>query len=629
MDPSSPRQRPALPGTGARPEQGKQLPQPWKNKEEMKMSQAQTILRKADSVMEKGVLDTIKDFISNGGTPEEVIKCLSESYRGFSEMAQLLAWWMNEIGFTKEEVVDLVERYLKSMVVDNFNPKKADSIFHSHLASEPEWLVQMLQTFEWRTVIYRLSEQHENCLMLNYAVQRIARNGQWKEIVEHGGQGTVNAACTSFTVFNQILLESIDSVMSADSFEEFMLQPLIDTFARRSDFSEHTYLYVQLFLKNLVQRTNAHNLKRLIQELSNSAEKHDPEFVGRVKNYLGKSDPFRFAGISSDLSKMQSHDHVQSSHALAQIYRSYSSPNPPPLELLQELPVLNFLVDSLFCKNARRSFSRETEDRIVFLLALACASPPLSADNCPLTSPSSSSSSSSSSSFSSADTKTRVSQTQAALHKILRLLSSSMTPSSLQQGFPDICSLICDYPIIGIGAIKWAEKTLSSQSFYGTSHFSQLTPMVLYILQVVAEVHVLLRDMALRVLVSTFELKTELDPMAALQINRQVLDTMVSFAALGHALPVLQVVERWTTTIDQAYIRHFLSQLEEIASPPFSPAFARAMLKLLRQPAAVASLNSVASTKSRFVEFIKTCDTSSLDSEDPLLAEVKAAYGLV
>ena len=487
MDPSSPRHR-ALPGTGLnRPEEKKQLPQLWKTKEEMKMAQAQAVLRKADSVMEKGVLETIKDFISNGGTPEEVIKCLSESYRGFSEMAQLLSWWMHEVGFTKQEVIDLVERYLKSMVMDNFNPKKADSIFHSHLASEPEWLVQMLQTFEWRTVIYRLSEQHENCLMLNYAVQRIARNGQWKEIVEHGGQGTVNAACTSFTVFNQILLESIDSVMSADSFEEFMLQPLIDTFARRSDFSEHTYLYVQLFLKNLVQATNAHNLKRLIQELSNSAEKHDPEFVGRVKNYLGKgSDPFRFTGISSDLAKMQSHDHVQSSHAITQIYRSYSSyasssssssSSAPPLELLQELPVLNFLVDSLFCKGARRTFSRETEDKIVFLLALACASPPLSADNCPS---SSSSSSSSPPSSSPEDTKARVSQTQTALKKILQLLPTSITPSLLQQSFSEICSLITNYPIIGIGAIKWAEKTLSSRSFYGTSHFSQLTPMVLF-----------------------------------------------------------------------------------------------------------------------------------------------------
>ena len=139
--------------------------------------------------------------------------------------------------------------------------------------------------------------------------------------------------------------------------------------------------------------------------------------------------------------------------------------------------------------------------------------------------------------------------------------------------------------------------------------------------------------MALRVLTSTFELKTDLDPMAALQINRQVIDTMVSLAALGHVLPVLQVVERWATTIDQAYIRHFLSQLEEIASPPFSPSFSRGMLQLLRQPAAVASLNSVATTKARFVEFIKICESSGLDLENEndsvLLGDVKAAYGLI
>jgi hypothetical protein len=43
---------------------------------------AQAALRRGDGVMEVGVADAIKQFITCGGTPQEVVKFLSENYKG-------------------------------------------------------------------------------------------------------------------------------------------------------------------------------------------------------------------------------------------------------------------------------------------------------------------------------------------------------------------------------------------------------------------------------------------------------------------------------------------------------------------------------------------------------------------
>jgi negative elongation factor C/D len=536
-------------------------------------------------------------------------------HSGYGEIAQLLAWWLETLVASKEEVLELVENHLKSVVITNFDTKKADSIFHSHSSTEPIWLDKMLQKYEWRNLIYQLSEQHENCLMLNYAVQRIARDGFWKEIVDNGGPGTVYAACTSFPVFNQILLQSIDSILTSNSIDEFSIQPLIKNFVKRTVFSEHTYLYTQLFLHHLMQTPNAHHFKRLAQELYEAAKAHDPDFVVRVKNYLGKPDPVRLTGITSDISNMRAENTLLASQAVAQVYRAYTSANSPSPDLLQDMHVLDYLVVSLFCKDTRLTRNKDFDEKLSFLLALASSFPPNAGENFTLTS----------------ELKSTIAQTQNSILKATKILvdSSVISPSDLQIHFNDICEMICDYPVISMGIIRWVEKSLSNPNFYTTSHFIQLVPMMLFLLQIVAEVHILLRDTALAVLDLIISLKTGLDPVTTLQIHWQILDTVVAFAAIGHIFPVLQYLERWTSTCDQSYFRHVLSQILELSEPPYAPSFVRPMLRLMCKPAVVAALSSVNNIKIQFIDFIRRCESFTEDDSDVVLFnETKSSYGI-
>jgi negative elongation factor C/D len=450
-------------------------------------------------------------------------------------------------------------------------------------------------TTTWRVLMFSLPPP------LSYAVQRICRDGLWKEIVEHGGTGTVYAACTSFPVFNRILLESIDGVMSSQSIDDFTVQPLIQNFVHRSDFSEHTYLYTQMFLHRLIQTTNAHNLKRLSQELAVSAKRHDADFVVRVKNYLQKAEPSRLTSVSNDIWSMQQPDSAQSLQAIAQVYRAYSSSPtsssspPPPPELLQEYEVLHFMVSYLFFKESRGNRMRDVEEKMAYLLGVACASPPNSSDGAVVTH--------------SAEWRHRVTHTQAAVLRAAKMLLdvSILTPADFQSNFSELCLLIHEYPVVAMGIIHWIEKSLTNPLFYTTNYYFELIPMILFILQIVAEVHLLLRDVALRVLVSFLEVKTNLDPETSLQIHWKILDTVVAFAMMGHVLPVLQYVEQWVTTIDDSYVRHVLSQILEASEPPYAPSFTRAMLKIMCNPKSFGSFSSDGNIKAQFVHFIQRC----------------------
>jgi hypothetical protein len=63
----------------------------------------------------------------------KIVQLLSESYRGKAQMINLLSYWLSlvhsdaEIG--KESAHQMIEGHLKSLLLQRFDPRKADSIF--------------------------------------------------------------------------------------------------------------------------------------------------------------------------------------------------------------------------------------------------------------------------------------------------------------------------------------------------------------------------------------------------------------------------------------------------------------------------------------------------------------------
>eukprot|EP01027_Heterolobosea_sp_BB2_P024183 GEZU01036395.1.p1 GENE.GEZU01036395.1~~GEZU01036395.1.p1 ORF type:complete len:225 (-),score=31.11 GEZU01036395.1:3-617(-) len=163
------------------------------------LQKCKEVLAQPDSIMDPNILLNLKNYIQAGGRPENVIELLSTSYRGYAEMVNLICSnWLPLCGFSEEDISKLVVDHLKGVIQDNFNPKKADEIFSAGASRAPKWLEFMISSPEWRRLIYHLSEKNKDCLMLNFAIQKISEAGHQDEIA------TVTSAATFFRVFHRV-----------------------------------------------------------------------------------------------------------------------------------------------------------------------------------------------------------------------------------------------------------------------------------------------------------------------------------------------------------------------------------------------------------------------------------------
>lgn len=88
------------------------------------------ILKQTDAILEDDVLKNLKNFLVKGGKPQEVIKYLSEGYRGYAQMCNLICRWLRIVGLTDGEIIEIIESYMHQLIVENFDEKKADEIFN-------------------------------------------------------------------------------------------------------------------------------------------------------------------------------------------------------------------------------------------------------------------------------------------------------------------------------------------------------------------------------------------------------------------------------------------------------------------------------------------------------------------
>jgi negative elongation factor C/D len=123
-----------------------------------------------DYIMEPTIFDTINNYFMHGGEPSPVVDLLSDNYTAVAQTVNLLADWLIVTGVPVEQVQQIVENHLKNLIMKHFDPKKADTIFNFECAT-PSWLTDMIEHSVWREMLYKLAEEHPNCVMLNYTIK--------------------------------------------------------------------------------------------------------------------------------------------------------------------------------------------------------------------------------------------------------------------------------------------------------------------------------------------------------------------------------------------------------------------------------------------------------------------------
>ncbi len=129
-----------------------------------------SLFSSTDYIMEPTIFDTIKTYFMHGGEPGPVVDLLSDNYTAIAQTVNLLAEWLIIAGMPVADVQLIVENHLKNLIMKHFDPKKADNIFNLE-GGAPSWVSEMIQIQIWRKMLYKLAEQHPNCLMLNFTIK--------------------------------------------------------------------------------------------------------------------------------------------------------------------------------------------------------------------------------------------------------------------------------------------------------------------------------------------------------------------------------------------------------------------------------------------------------------------------
>ncbi len=119
--------------------------------------------------------------------------------------------WLIKLGGNPKQVESVFESHLSSLIKRHFHPKTADRIFESDYddqESKIEWLSDMTHHAPWRSLIFGLAEDYQDCLMVNFSIKLISDAGYQHEI------SNVNTAAQQLEIFSRVLCSSVDNVLS-------------------------------------------------------------------------------------------------------------------------------------------------------------------------------------------------------------------------------------------------------------------------------------------------------------------------------------------------------------------------------------------------------------------------------
>eukprot|EP01127_Copromyxa_protea_P021066 TRINITY_DN7149_c0_g1_i2.p1 TRINITY_DN7149_c0_g1~~TRINITY_DN7149_c0_g1_i2.p1 ORF type:complete len:588 (+),score=74.81 TRINITY_DN7149_c0_g1_i2:30-1766(+) len=541
------------------------------------------ILEFPDSIMEPNVLDTLRTFMVHKGTPSEAIRALSGSYQGYAQMCNLVSNWLNIAGTT--QVSDLVENYLKNNVIQEFNPKQADTVLFSSQQA-PGWLTQLTQTPKWRNLIYTLSKQHPDCQLLNFTIQLISEAGHQREIA------SLTSASIYFNVFNRVLQETLEDILKAKNPIE--LDALLPDFLQMCTHNQHTYLYCQSVLQILTQDKRFAHLRKLSTDLQTHVQ-HLPVAQNISRLMVSKdsvvSCPEDLFNLISSITRAGKITPM----VAEKLHFVFSSPSPPPVSLIRKEAIFKYLIGDLYSPptaavSSLSSASDEHKQHGIYLLAyLSCKRE----DSAPLT----------------PEEREEITELIPILTLLQDACQKHIVGRELQALSNELYkSVKC--PVASMCLLHWISLSLKDSTWYLTNVNTKSLDILLDILNEITLTHTFQHQYVFSILVSSFAMETSLDALATLTVKKKIIDSLVFLMEHGWVLPVLQEVHKWTTKrVDQSLIRYFTTKLLVMAGPPYSHEFLSPVLQIINKLSDISL--SIGEYTAVLIPFLKECYNST------------------
>ncbi|MEW5303058.1 MAG: hypothetical protein WDW38_001373 [Sanguina aurantia] len=378
-------------------------------------------LRQPDFVVEPGASDVVRRYMqarsSDPAAAELVVDVLVDNYQGYGPLGSLMCKWLNIV---KGPVVEASEaapgsshagaanianqpqdeyHFLKEFVKSRFQPERFQNFFSSG-EKRKEAVTSLLSHERGRQLIYELSAEHRNSLMLTFAIQKIMKQGHQDEVANMG-----SSLASYFMVFHGLLSNRLQTAVdlcrtahSADrggssagpsnssghgqqqgaassnartsaSFEG-LCRELADSCAG----SQHTYLHAQMLLRHLSQSPDGKGrmFLHMFHRLERITAQTQPTTWSLMPMLMPSGASAKALEAAQVVGRLLAVGSPIGSADVTRLWRLYCGDAPkPPLAVLQHAHLLQLLLSSTFSSHGGRALSEEVQTACLELLAAA------------------------------------------------------------------------------------------------------------------------------------------------------------------------------------------------------------------------------------------------------------------
>ncbi|XP_066928069.1 negative elongation factor D-like [Clytia hemisphaerica] len=542
------------------------------------IEECKEVFKGKDFIMETAAITKVQKFLKAEGKAEDFVALLAENYHGVAQLANLLADWLIVAGCSVEEVQEIVERHLKDLIIKNFDPKKADSIFTGS-GQPPGWIEEMITHPPWRIMFYELSDKYPDCLMLNYTIKMISDAGYQTEM------GTMSSAFNQIDVFSKFMKTFILNFYTQPSSE------IKNDFIKSVCHGKHTYLYAQCMLNEismLLEQQGLSNacLNWMSQEISTRASKLGHDIWPLVLLGMGAGKhPRVYLALMSLVEKKSLNP-----GDITVLYKAYSVADPPPAKYLRIPAFLDLLVNALFQPGS--TISADHKPKYLFLMAYAVSAYEQWEEG-----------------IRESVFTEEVKQTLKAIEVVHRICSNDVGSSTMQltADFSLIYQCI-RYPIISVGIIHWIKYCFSDTHYHKV--ITDSSPFQVVLLDEINSSHPLLHSRVLELLKELFERNyPQLDTLIEIEFKKTLIDRMIHMLSRGYILPVVSYIKDCMDKqlSDVSLLRHFVVEVLEMIAPPYSPDFISLMLPIVKNKEITDTLRT-SSGEDDVSQFLSRCE---------------------
>ncbi|XP_070575562.1 negative elongation factor D-like [Ptychodera flava] len=530
-----------------------------------------------DYIMEPGVFKDLQTYFRAGGAPEQVVELLSENYSAVAQTVNLFAEWLISTGVNAAEVQQMVENHMKTLILKHFDPKKADSIF-SDEGETPAWLENMIQHSTWRALFYKLAEEYPDCLMLNFTIKLISDAGFQGEIAN------ISTACHQVEIFSRVLRTSVSKLLEGS--EEFEKQ--LPEFTKMVCHGEHTYLFCQTLLQVLGLDQHAGSvIRRVTEELQKSAMErgYDVSGIG-----LALTTAALYPRACQAIAAMLSRNALNPAD-ITVLFKMYSSPDPPPVELIRIPQLLEIFIHTFFKPGAK--IHPEHKHKYIYVLAYAVSVHESWQQGRRLS-----------------INKDEVKATSQALERAHNICSNERKGATELTAEIQVLYQCIRYPLVAVGVLFWVEETVADPSYF--QRMTDHTPIHLALLDEISNCHPLYHASVLQLLIGLFEkVYPELDVLVQLELKKTLLDRMVHLLSRNYVVPIITYIKKCIDRQDTdiSLIRHFVTEVLDMIASPYTSEFVQLFLPIIENEDITGTLRSE-DGKDPVSDFIVHCKTN-------------------